>query len=753
MKKALLSYFFIIAFCLSGTLSSQTYQLTGTPTINTTGWNLISNASVQGDFVRLTQDVGSQFGVVQLATPINLKYCDKWKVEFDFRIDGNGTTAYGRGDGFTFWYLANPPTAFTGGGGLGIPSGANGLMVGFDIFNNSTEGQMSKIHVLYGSNNLPAGNNNIEYNNTAGSTFHSADLNPTQPFVGANYKHVEVNGEMDAINPNIWHIKIQLDGVVIVDQPFTASGGAVGMTTGYFGFSAATGGASARHSIKNAKIYIDKVPILTNTVTPFVCVNPSTGSGSVDLTTFQNQFVTNPASYTFTYFGPGGTPISSPTNYSYSGPVNITVVVKDPSSTLCDNGDGQIVLNPSPFSASDVTLTGCNNNGVGGAVFDLTTAAVSTVPGVTMEFFNTMYDLNNNLSPITNPTAYFSPAATIYCKATTPQGCVDSAAITLSLFPVVITQTATIRSCSLDTNPSLALFDLSTAMVTSQAGITKKYYPSVTDANNGTNEILNPSYTSPNGVVYIKVIDGNGCYSIAQVNLVVIPPVYSNVLDDKIICMEDTTTLDAGPGFTTYEWSTGATTQSINNVGVGTYWVKLKTGNCIATQTVKVYASEQPVISSIDISNTTVTVYATGGTAPYQYSIDGITWQDSNEFKNVPRGDSRIYVKDAYDCDPIDVTIVVPNLINVITPNGDGINDVIDYSALASKKNLVFNIFDRYGAKIHQADQTNKYKWDGTVGGRKVSTGSYWYSVSWNENDKKSTPVKYSGWVLVKNRD
>lgn len=217
--------------------------------------------------------------------------------------------------------------------------------------------------------------------------------------------------------------------------------------------------------------------------------------------------------------------------------------------------------------------------------------------------------------------------------------------------------------------------------------------------------------------------------------------------------MEDTATLDAGAGFTAYEWSTGATTQTISNVGVGTYWVKLKTGDCVATQKVKVYASEQPVISSVDISNNVVSVYAIGGTAPYKYSTDGINWQDSNEFKNIPRGDLKIYVKDAYDCQPIDITVVVPNIINVITPNGDGVNDGIDYSALAGKQNLVFNVFDRYGAMIHKADKTNRYRWDGTMGGRKVSTGSYWYSVSWNENDKKNTPVTYSGWVLVKNRD
>ncbi|GAB0155097.1 hypothetical protein CHRYSEOSP005_03570 [Chryseobacterium sp. Alg-005] len=752
MRKALYSYFLIIVLGLSAKGFAQTYQLTGNP-VNTTGWDLVSSATVNGDFVQLTSDQGNLYGAIKLATPINLKYCDKWKVEFDFRIDGNGTAQFGRGDGFTFWYLANPPTGFVSGGGLGIPANASGLMVGFDIFNNTTEGQMSKIHVLYGTNNSL--NNNIEYNNTPGSTFHSPDLNPTQPFVGSNYKHVEVNGETDLTNPNNWIIKIRIDGVLIVDQSFAPSGGAIGMTQGYFGFSAATGGASARHSIKNAKIFIDKVPILQNTITPFVCVNPATGNGTVDLTSFNSQFVNNPGNYIFTYYVLGNsTPIANPTNFQYSGNTTIKVVIKDPSSTLCDNGDGVIQLNPTPFAADDATLTGCNNNNAGVAIFDLTTAAVTNVPGVTKEFYPTLFDLNNGTNQITNPTAYPSAAGSVFVKVTTPQGCVDAAQITLNIFPVVVVNEATLRTCFIESNPSLGSFNLTVATVTSQGG-TKKYYPSLTDAINGTNEIPNPAnYIAPNGVVYIKVIDANGCYAVAKVTLIVLPPVKSSVLEDKIICMEDTTTLDAGPGFASYLWSNGATTQTISGVGVGTYWVKLKTGDCITTQTVKVYPSEQPVVTYIDISSNTITVNVIGGTPPYQYSLDNVNWQDSNVFNNISRGDHTVYVKDAYDCEPIDIGIVVPNLINVITPNGDGVNDAIDYSLLANKQNLEFSIFDRYGYKIHQGDKNNKYRWDGTTAaGRKVPTGNYWYSVTWNENDKHNTPFKFSGWIMVKNRE
>lgn len=753
MKKTLLTFFLIMLMSLSGKMFSQTYQLTGNP-VNTTGWDLVSSAIISGDFVQLTSDQTGLYGAIKLATPITLSYCDKWKVEFDFRIDGNGTTQFGRGDGFTFWYLANPPTGFVSGGGLGIPANASGLMVGFDIFNNSTEGQMSKVHLLYGTNDTAG--SNIEYNNTPGSTFHSPDLMATQPFVGPTYKHVEVNGETDLTNPTKWIIKIRIDGVLIVDQSFAPYGGAVGMSQGYFGFSAATGGASARHSIKNAKVFVDKVQILNNTITPFVCTNPATGNGTVDLTSFNSQFVNNPGNYIFTYYLLGNsTPIPNPATFQYSGNTTIKVVIKDPSSTLCDNGDGIIQLNPTPFAATNATMTGCNNNNAGTATYDLTTAGVTTVPGVTMQFYPTMYDLNAGTNLIPNPTTYASAPATIFVKVTTPQGCVSNAQITLNHFPVVVVTDATLRSCFIETNPSTGQFNLTNANVTTQTGANKKYFPSLTDAVNGTNEIPNPlTYTAPNGVIYIKVTNGNGCYAIAKVTLIVIPPVLSSILKEKVICIEDKTTLDAGPGFNGYLWSTGATTQSINNVGVGTYWVKLKTGDCIALQTVKVYPSEQPVVSSIDISGNTVTIYANGGTPPYKYSMDNINWQDSNIFTNLARGEAKVYVKDSYDCEPIAINITVPNLINVITPNSDGVNDVIDYSALSGKQNLEVSIFDRYGYKLFQADKSNRYTWDGTTNGsKKVPTGNYWYSVTWNENNKNNTPIKFSGWIMVKNRE
>ncbi|MCJ7934864.1 MAG: T9SS type B sorting domain-containing protein [Chryseobacterium sp.] len=415
---------------------------------------------------------------------------------------------------------------------------------------------------------------------------------------------------------------------------------------------------------------------------------------------------------------------------------------------------GKFKFKDGSIKAKNVTLLACNNNNAGTALFDLTSADVIGNLNATKKYYHSMADLNAGINEITTPMAFVSAEGIIYVKITSEFGCSTIAQITLKFYPAIVVNDAIIRSCFIETNPATASFNLTEASVTTQAGTGKKYYPSLTDAINQTNEIptSNP-YIAPNGVVYVRVYNAQGCYMIAKITLVVIPPVSSEILKDKIICAEDTTTLDAGPGFKSYEWSTGATTQTISNAGIGTYWVKLKTGDCTTLQTVKVYPSDQPVVSNIEITNNTVTISVTGGNPPYQYSMDNVSWQDSNIFNSVSRGDHKVFVKDAYDCDPIEIGVIVPNLVNVITPNGDGINDMIDYSALAGKQNLVMDVFDRYGNRIFRADRTNGYKWDGTEGGKRAPTGTYWYSVTWSENDKKNTPVKFSGWVLVKNRE
>jgi len=464
--------------------------------------------------------------------------------------------------------------------------------------------------------------------------------------------------------------------------------------------------------------------------------------------------LTQPTHGTATINGSGQ--ITYTPNPGYLGPDTIIYQFCGNAAEFIDCEHVTLNLTVVPFILTDTTIKACQYNGKG--FFDLTTANVTTYNPVVKKFYPTLADLNAGTNEITtNITNYFSGAGFVYVKVTTNEGCTGSAKITLDFLPVPVVTEATISECFLETDETKAAFNLSSANVSAQTPITKKYYPTFVDASNATNEILPPShltYISGNATVYIRVYNSNGCYAIAKVNLLVIPPKRSPVLADKTICIDARTNLDAGPGYQSYLWSTGATTQSISGVSVGNYWVILKDNGCSVKQTVSVKKAEDPVISEIEISNNTATVHVKGGKAPYQYAVDSPgNWQDSNVFTGLSRGQHRFYVKDAYNCTPVSIEVTVPNLVNAITPNGDNKNDYIDYSELAYKENLSFVIYDRYGNKIFTGDRFNNYKWDGRHFNKKISTGTYWFHINWNEPNKEKTPIKYTGWIVVKNID
>lgn len=374
------------------------------------------------------------------------------------------------------------------------------------------------------------------------------------------------------------------------------------------------------------------------------------------------------------------------------------------------------------------------------------------------------------LTPPTNGTAVINPDGTItYTPKPNFEGtdeivytfCGDSAdfmdceEVTLKLKVVpFIVKDATIKACWYDVAP-YAYFDLTKANVTDYGNAVKKYYRTLKDLTAGINEITTPeNFPSTGGFVYVKITTEQGCSATAKVELIPLPIKKSPILVDKYICIDDKTDLEAGSGYDSYQWSTGATTSGIRGVGVGEYSVILEKNGCFITQVVRIRKAVDPVIQQIEINNTTATVIVAGGKAPYKYSVDGTTnWQDSNSFTGLSRGQHKFYVKDAYNCTPISAEVTVPNLLNAITPNGDNINDYIDYSDLAYKDNLSFVVYDRYGNMIFTGNKFNNYKWDGRHFDKKLVTGTYWYHVSWNESNKEKTEIKYTGWIMVKNRE
>ncbi|SHK04352.1 T9SS type B sorting domain-containing protein [Epilithonimonas mollis] len=305
-----------------------------------------------------------------------------------------------------------------------------------------------------------------------------------------------------------------------------------------------------------------------------------------------------------------------------------------------------------------------------------------------------------------------------------------------------------------------------TALFTSDPKVSAKFYIKEADAKNDAANNITEINVNNQQVLFVRFSNTSSldCPNIGELTIKIKIPKKSEVLLDKPICPDDTTYLDIGPGFDNsnvvwYNENDPAkiigTGQVISDLPVGKYFVILKgfyPNDCPIKQSVEIKAAELPEIESIEINGSTVKINATGGVKPYKYAIDNGNYQDSEIFTNISPGLHKAYVISVDNCDPAEKIFSVIEIYNAITPNGDGVNDVLDMSLLKYKIDVKFQIFDREGKKLFEGDPNNNYIWDGKQNGKPLSTSSYWYIMEWKDFEK-SPPVKYTGWILLKNRN
>ncbi len=511
-------------------------------------------------------------------------------------------------------------------------------------------------------------------------------------------------------------------------------------------------------------INVNYSPISVTDATLTSCATNNTTTGIFNLT---NATVTNTTPVTITYYrtlaaaqneDPLGL-INTPTSFIASSGTIVYAVVKN--SNGCKQ-IAKITLNLFPIinivPNSNHTLCDDNFDGIINVTLsDITPLILTNSTYFTnVRYYANLNDaINGNNNTLPNNWSYTANTI-IYIRVESPDGCgnvIQWVYFSIGTKVPIINRVTTQYYCDEHLAGSQQV-DLSQYLgnFTTDPLVSVQYFISLSDAQNNLNPLVNPYSLSGNQTIYIRFEKIGFCPEIGTLNLQMRSSKKSEILVDKLICYNNRTTLDAGPGFTSYLWSTGATTQAITDVPAGSYWVDLTFNGCVYRQFVLVTESSTPIINLIDINGTTVTIGVTGGVPPYLYSIDGYTWQTSNVFKNLNTGDYTIYIKDSNACEIVQKKFSIIKLINTITPNGDGINDQIDFSALMTKENIEFRIFDRYGAEQFRGDANNRFIWDGFVNGHPVPTATYWYFVTWKEFGTP-TIVKYTSWLLVKHRN
>jgi gliding motility-associated-like protein len=602
---------FITFLIFSLSSYSQTFvfaQLTGSPNLNTIGWNLTGNAyagdtggDVDGNSneLILTNASGNQSGGVFYSTPINPLICSKWTVEFDYRIWG-GSAA----DGLAFCFLDVPPAGFVNGGGVGIPGTANGLKIILDTWDNGC-GANPEIQIFsgVGYNECIAGI--VKVTNTGGS-LNFMRSNNYQPV-----KITYVNGAVTVFINNIQYLTANF--------PINFSG--------YMGFTASTGGATDQHSIRNAIIYTDQAT--------------SNAGADVAYCTGQNATIGSPSNSNFVYswspaIGLSNSLISNPnvsiTNNGNSPIIQTYTVTTSLASSpgVCPTTD-QVNVTVYPQFNSTSNLAICQGDSYLFNGKSITTAVTYQANLQSINGCDSIVNLNLSINPV-----FSTILDTSICQGTTltingqnlqnsgqyifnlqsQNGCDSVVTVNLNILPLPVLSSSADTICSSDTVlliPSGAIsyiWSPNIGFVDNQGVLTAQLFSSTTFLLTGT--------------------DANNCSNSLSIPIIVNPlPFIQLITDQPEYCQDEIVNLSASGGIT-YSWeafSGNGNAQSFVAQTSSMYFVTgIDANSCSSSDSISVVVNPNPNLTispNQQICEGETAVISVSGGISYQWIPQG----------------------------------------------------------------------------------------------------------------------------------
>ncbi|NRA50806.1 MAG: gliding motility-associated C-terminal domain-containing protein, partial [Phaeodactylibacter sp.] len=182
------------------------------------------------------------------------------------------------------------------------------------------------------------------------------------------------------------------------------------------------------------------------------------------------------------------------------------------------------------------------------------------------------------------------------------------------------------------------------------------------------------------GEYILNLEDGNGCTLVDTFAVTApIPPTIVEFENDTLLCSDDTngslliTATPSGSPITSYDWSNGESGPAIANLSPGIYTVTITTDDgCELVDSAQVVAPAPLVIDSISSvsplcvgqSNGSLTVFASGGTQPYQY-IWGPDTLTTVLLPGLSAGLYNLTVVDANGCSGVTATAEVVDPPNI----------------------------------------------------------------------------------------
>lgn len=418
------------------------------------------------------------------------------------------------------------------------------------------------------------------------------------------------------------------------------------------------------------------------------------------------------------------------------------------TSSACKSTD-DITIEYSPLpTLKNTTLVQCDADKNGRTIFNLSKAndiIKNNDPslGNVVYYENIIDAQNQNLSQaIANPTSYESAPKTIYASVSNAIGCSNVATLLLQISNAKVSSSHDLESCDLDgVIDGYYGFDLSMAnskMLSGlPTGLVVEYYETMDDALTQTNILPNiyRNTTRYKMTIYGRIINGSDCYGIIPLRLYANSLTPRNFGDETItLCEGNSVSLQVDQIYKTYSWSNGDKVYTTKVKNPGEYTVTVSDNNtCQATKKFTVIPSGKATITAIDINDfqensNSILIHITD-IRDYEFSIDGINYQDSPYFENVLTGQYTVRVRDKNGCGETTKKIYVLNYPKYFTPNGDGYNDVWSIENITVYPKATISIFDRFGKIIYEF-LGNKKGWDGKLNSIDLPSTDYWFVIT-----------------------
>jgi gliding motility-associated-like protein len=411
------------------------------------------------------------------------------------------------------------------------------------------------------------------------------------------------------------------------------------------------------------------------------------------------------------------------------------------SNTNCESYRTPVLINiqntPTPTGAANQTFCSTQNPTLSDIIAN----------GTNLNWYNsnTSTIVFSNTTQLVDGATYYATQVINNCES------INRLAVTVNLINTLNASDYSEAICD-DLNDGSELINLlnyNANLISNISNCTFEYYSSLSGATNQTitdliSTITNYNLTTGNNTFFIRITSTNGCHQIVKLTFSLVSNPIIPINNIVPICENTAISINAGSGFNSYIWSTGSNSQSISISQAGNYSVTVTksygTTICSSTKNFAVVLSNVATITNIETQDWTdyeniITVNTSSNSyGNYEFSIDGINYQDSNVFSGLISGAYTVYVRDKNGCGIAKDEIFLLMYPKFFTPNGDGYNDTWAIKFSHIEPNLKVDIFDRYGKLLKKLNNTNS--WDGNYNGNELPSTDYWFVVT-RENGKE----------------